>query len=314
MVRRYAVTGWNGQVVRSLRERASRHVEVEIIPLGKPLLDLSDIASIEQSLIVAKPDLIVSAAAYTDVDGAEAEEARAFSINAVAVGAIGKIAVKLGVPVIHLSTGYVFDGEKTLPYDERDATSPLGVYGRSKLHGENLLAASGADHAVLRTGWLYGPFSPNFLHRMLRLAESYDEVDVVADQYGNPTCALDVADGIFKVAENLLEERDSRLRGVFHMAGNGEASWADFADEIFRQSRLSRGPVAVVRRVSTTDYPTAARRPKNSRLDCRLLADVHGVQMPDWEKSTSDLVRRLMMQSRSAMRSIAIGESYRSVK
>jgi dTDP-4-dehydrorhamnose reductase len=294
MVRRYLVTGQEGQVVRSLVERASLHQDVDVLPLGRPVLDLAQINTIEGAVRGAKPDVIVSAAAYTAVDHAETDEANAFAINAAAVGEIGRVAKALGIPIVHLSTDYVFDGEKSSAYVESDPVNPLGVYGRSKLEGERLLADSGADHAILRTAWVYSPYGKNFLRTILRVAETRDELNVVADQIGNPTSALDIADAVFKVADNLLASDDARLRGVFHMTGSGDASWAEFATEIFAQSAKSGGPTATVHSITTAEYPTPAKRPQNSRLNCGKLAAEHGVSMPDWQSSTSEVVRRLL--------------------
>jgi dTDP-4-dehydrorhamnose reductase len=294
MARRYLVTGQEGQVVRSLVERASRHQDIEVLPLGRPALDLARIDTIEAAILSAKPDVIVSAAAYTAVDQAETDEANAFAINAAAVGEIGRVAKALGIPVVHLSTDYVFDGEKSSAYVETDPVNPLGVYGRSKLEGERLLAASGADHAILRTAWVYSPYGKNFLRTMLRVAETRDDLNVVADQIGNPTSALDIADAVFKVGDNLLASDDARLRGVFHMTGSGDASWADFASEIFAASGKNGGPTANVHPITTAEYPTPAKRPQNSRLNCSKLAAEHGVSMPDWQSSTLEVVRRLL--------------------
>lgn len=295
MAHRYLVTGQEGQVVRSLVERASRHQDIEVLPLGRPALDLARIDTIEAAILSAKPDLIVSAAAYTSVDQAETDEANAFAINAAAVGEIGRVAKALGIPVVHLSTDYVFDGEKALAYVETDPVNPLGVYGRSKLEGERLLAASGADHAILRTAWVYSPYGKNFLRTMLRVAETRDDLNVVADQIGNPTSALDIADAVFKVGDNLSATDDARLRGVFHMTGSGDASWAEFASEIFAASGKGGGATANVHPITTAEYPTPAKRPKNSRLDCSKLAAEHGVSMPDWKSSTLEVVRRLLL-------------------
>lgn len=294
MVRRYLVTGQEGQVVRSLVERASRHQDIEVLPLGRPALDLARIDTIEAAILGAKPDVIVSAAAYTAVDQAETDEANAFAINAAAVGEIGRVAKALGIPVVHLSTDYVFDGEKSSAYVETDPVNPLGVYGRSKLDGERLLAASGADHAILRTAWVFSPYGKNFLRTMLRVAETRDDLNVVADQIGNPTSALDIADAVFKVGDNLLASDDARLRGVFHMTGSGDASWAEFASEIFAVSGKNGGQTATVHPITTAEYPTPAKRPQNSRLNCGKLAAEHGVSMPDWQSSTSEVVRRLL--------------------
>lgn len=294
MARRYVVTGREGQVVRSLIERAALTDRIDLVALGRPDLDLADLATIERALVAAQPDVIVSAAAYTAVDQAESDEATAFAVNATAMGRIGAVARQLGVPVVHLSTDYVFDGEKATPYYEDDPVSPLGVYGRSKLEGERLLAASGADYAILRTAWVYSPFGKNFVRTMLRLADTRDELNVVADQCGNPTSALDIADGVLKVAGNLLDSAQADMRGVFHMTGTGEASWAEFAAHIFRHSQAQGGVFAQVHPITTQDYPTPARRPKNSRLDCARLARVHGVHMPQWVESTDQVVSRLL--------------------
>lgn len=294
MPRRYVVTGRDGQVVQSLLERAAQVPGIEVIALGRPDLDLANPATIEPALRAARPDLIVSAAAYTAVDQAESDEVGAFAVNAVGPGEIGRVAAGLGVPVVHLSTDYVFDGEKTSPYREDDPVSPLGAYGRTKLEGECRLAASGADHTILRTAWVYSPFGKNFARTMLRLAEGRDEINVVADQIGNPTSALDIADGVLAVAGNLLASTRPELRGVFHMTGSGEASWADFASTIFQFSRAAGGPSATVHPIPSSQYPTPARRPKNSRLDCHRLADIHGVRLSDWQKATDIVVRRIL--------------------
>ncbi|HLP67340.1 MAG TPA: dTDP-4-dehydrorhamnose reductase [Rhizobium sp.] len=294
MAARYVVTGLNGQVVSALVERAGIRAGVEILPIGRPDLDLANMDSIEKALSAARPDVIISAAAYTAVDQAEDDEAAAFAVNAVAVGEIGKVAKKLGVPVVHLSTDYVFDGEKATPYGETDPVNPLGVYGRSKLEGERLLATVCDDYAILRTAWVYSPIGKNFLRTMLRLAQDRDALNVVADQYGNPTSALDIADAVLLVGRNLLASRDADLRGIFHMAGSGEASWADFATEIFRVSGAEGGPVAKVAPIPSSDYPTPASRPKNSRLNCGKLASIHNVRLPDWKSSTLTVVSRLL--------------------
>lgn len=294
MPTRYVVTGVTGQVARALLERAPAEAELEICAIGRPDLDLARIETIEPALRAARPDVILSCAAYTAVDQAEDEEQTAFRINAEAVGEIGRVAKDLGVPVIHLSTDYVFDGEKATPYREDDAVNALGAYGRSKLEGERRLRDSGADHVILRTAWVYSPFGKNFLKTMLTLAETRDMISVVGDQFGNPTSALDIADAMVKVGEDLLSSPASNLRGVFHLTGTGSASWAEFASEIFAQSSKEGGPTAAVRPISTADYPTKARRPKNSRLDCGKLLAFHTIAMPDWQDSVAVTLKRLL--------------------
>ncbi len=177
---------------------------------------------------------------------------------------------------------------------ETDAVGPMSAYGRTKLEGERALLETTDNAVILRTAWVYSAFGKNFVKTMLRLAETRETVNVVADQIGNPTSALDIANGIFKIARNLTEDADPALRGIFHMSGQGEASWADFAEEIFRVSASKRGPSATVGRISTAEYPTPAKRPANSRLSNFALGAAHAVELPTWQKSVHNIVERLV--------------------
>lgn len=295
MALRIAVTGRQGQVVQSLIERGAALGQT-IVPVGRPELDLvtGDGAAVLDALRQARPDAIVSAAAHTAVDKAESEPDLAFAINATAAGHIAAAAAVLDVPLVHLSTDYVFAGDSPRPYREDDATGPTGVYGRSKLAGEAAVLAAWPNSAILRTAWVYSPFGGNFVKTMLRLAESRERLGVVADQHGNPTSALDIADGVLAVLANLAASPDPALRGVFHMTGSGETSWAGFARAIFAESARRGGPSAEVDPITTQDYPTPARRPANSRLDCGKLAAAHGVRLPDWPQSTAAVIARLL--------------------
>jgi len=294
---RIAVTGRIGQVVRSLLERAPAFA-CEVVPVGRPELDLAgDEGSIRQALADASPDAIISAAAYTAVDRAESERELAFAVNEGGARAVALAAKDLGVPLIHLSTDYVFDGRKNAAYVEADPTNPASVYGASKLAGENAVLAAHDNTAIVRTAWVYSPFGQNFARTMLRLAADREEVAVVADQLGNPTSALDIADGLFRIAANLARSSNAELRGIFHMTAQGEASWADFAEVIFRASQAAMGPYARVRRITTGDYPTPAARPPNSRLDCGKLERLHGVRLADWRTSAAQVVTRLVTES-----------------
>lgn len=291
---RLVVTGREGQVVRSLIERSSGS-DVEVIALGRPEFDLTGRASeIIARVEGACPDVIVSAAAYTQVDRAESEPDAAFAANCEGPRAIAHAASKLAVPLIHLSTDYVFDGEAAEPYRETDEVNPTGVYGASKLAGETAVLETHDDSVVLRTAWVYSSFGANFVKTMLRLAGERDQVSVVADQQGNPTSALDIADGILRVAANLSSNNSRELRGVFHMTGAGSATWADLAEAVFAESAVNGAPSANVHRIASADYPTPARRPLNSRLDCRKLERVQGVRLPDWHASLKGIVRRLV--------------------
>ena len=289
------VTGREGQVVRSLLDRGTG-VAFEIIPLGRPELDLAaEPEAVVSAIEAASPDVIVSAAAYTQVDKAESDPELAFAINERGAGAVARAAHRLGVPLIHLSTDYVFDGSKAAPYVEEDSTGPSGVYGWSKLAGERAVLAEHDNCAILRTAWIYSPFGANFVKTMLRLAGERGEVGVVADQRGNPTSALDIAVGVLTIASNLVRSSDPTKRGLFHMSGTGEASWAEFAQAIFAASAALGGPTAVVKAIATSEYPTAAKRPANSRLDSSKLAQAHGVRLPDWHESLKEVVARLVL-------------------
>jgi dTDP-4-dehydrorhamnose reductase len=268
----------------------------DVIAVGTPVLDLAVPGddAVRAALDAARADVIVNAAAHTAVDKAESEPDLAFAINAIGAGAVARAAARIGVPLVHISTDYVFSGDKPEPYIESDATGPTGVYGASKLAGEEAVLASGADVAILRTAWVYSPFRANFVKTMLRLAESRDELGVVDDQYGNPTSALDLADAVIAVAQHLTEGRDARHRGIFHATGNGDATWAGLAETVFAASAADGGPSARVKHITTADYPTPARRPRNSRLDCTALFERHGVRLPDWRISVAAVTTRLL--------------------
>jgi dTDP-4-dehydrorhamnose reductase len=290
---RIAVTGKQGQVVQSLLTLGAAR-GIDVVAIGRPEMDLTDASSVEAAIEAARADIVVSAAAYTAVDKAESEPDLAFAVNAAGAGLVSQAAKRMQIPIIHLSTDYVFGGDKPSPYVETDPNAPISVYGRSKLEGERLVAAANADHAILRTAWVYSPFGANFLKTMLRLAETRDQLRVVDDQRGCPTSALDIADAILAIASRLVTDTDPALRGVFHLTGSGEATWADFAEEIFRQSQALGRPSALVEHITTAEYPTPARRPANSRLSGEKLATIYGVRLPDWKQSTHIVMQAIL--------------------
>jgi dTDP-4-dehydrorhamnose reductase len=292
---RIVVTGKQGQVVQSLLARGNA-AGVEIIALGRPELDLAVPLTIEKSLTGARPDVIVSAAAYTAVDKAESEPELAFAINAAGAGEVARVAAILDVPIIHLSTDYVFDGTKPEPYVETDETGPVSVYGSSKLAGEQQVAAATNNHVILRTAWVYSPFGNNFVKTMLRLAETRDTLRVVGDQRGCPTSALDIADAVIAIAQRLLADKDPSLRGVFHLTGSGEATWAEFAEEIFSGLKARTGKTVAVEHISTAEYPTPATRPANSRLNGERLRESFGLQLPAWQGSTKSILSDIILK------------------
>ena len=291
-VMRIAVTGFGGQVARSLVERVGS--KLEIVALGRPAFDLINRDAVAAGLEAARPDVIVNAAAYTAVDKAETEEAVATLVNGEGAGHVAESAARLGVPLLHLSTDYVFDGALDRPYREDDPTAPAGAYGRSKLAGEKHVAERCEDSVILRTAWVYSPFGANFVRTMWRLNETRDEVGVVFDQRGNPTSAPDIADALIAIAERVKSDSSPALRGIFHMTGSGEATWADFAEAIFREAETHGRRATRVKRIATADYPTPARRPANSCLDNEKLRRVYGLGLPDWRPSLAACCARLV--------------------
>jgi len=289
---RIAVTGAKGQVAMSLMERTNG--DIEIVPLSRPTFALEDRQAVLAGIKAARPDVVVNAAAYTAVDKAEEEEELAIRVNGEGAGHVAEAAAKIGAPLLHLSTDYVFDGALDRPYREDDPTGPTGAYGRSKLIGERLVAERCPNGAILRTAWIYSPFGANFVRTMLRLNETREEVGVVADQRGNPTSALDIADALLAIAKRLREDSSPTLRGVFHLTGSGEATWADLAEAVFQEARARGRRLTRVKRIATADYPTAARRPANSRLDSAKLRRVYGLALPDWRGSVAVCCARLI--------------------
>jgi len=298
---RILVTGKQGQIARSLAALASE--ELSVTTLGRPDLDITDADSITRSIEGARPDILVNPAAYTAVDKAESEAQAAFAVNRDGARNAAAAAAAAGLPVIHVSTDYVFAGDKPAPYVETDATGPTGIYGGSKLEGEQAVAAANAAHVILRTAWVYSPYGHNFLKTMLRLAGERDTVRVVADQFGAPTYAPDIAEGILVVARAALAEPQAETwRGVFHMTAAGETTWAGFAEAIFAESGARGGPSARVEPITTAEYPTPARRPANSRLDHSKFRTTFNHALPNWRGRVRQCVAELTMHHASEIR------------
>ncbi len=289
---RIAVTGSMGQVASSLVERAGR--EFEIVLLGRRVFLLEDRAAVVAGIRSVKPDVVINAAAYTAVDQAEAEESLALAINGEGAGHVAEAAEQIGAPLLQLSTDYVFDGALDRPYREDDPTGPRSAYGRSKLAGERLVAERCANSVILRTAWLFSPYGANFLKTMLALNETRDEIPIVADQRGNPTSALDLATALLAVAARAHEDASPALRGVFHMTGSGEATWAEFAAAIFAEAGRRGRRLTRVKPITTAEYPRPAPRPANSRLDNAKLRRAYGLELPDWRSSLKECCARLV--------------------
>ena len=285
---RLLVLGETGQLAQSLLERAGAASDIEAKALGRGAIDFERPETLAEAICAERPEVVVNAAAYAAVDAAEDEEARAFAVNAVGAGEAARASADIGAAFIHTSTDYVFDGSGEDARDEQAPTAPLGAYGRSKLAGEDSVRAAHPGALIVRTAWLYSPFGHNFVHTMMNAARERDELRVVADQRGNPTSALDLADGLLAAARQGWSDG-----ATFHLAGNGVASWAEFADAIMDECRRLGLPAARIVPIPTSDYPTRARRPENSMLDSGRFQERFRFAMPDWRTSLGAVVRRL---------------------
>jgi dTDP-4-dehydrorhamnose reductase len=298
---RILLTGATGQVGGELL----RTLETlgEVVAVGRGEMDLADVTSVLEAIRAVRPRWIVNPAAYTAVDRAESEPGLAYAINAEAVGVMGREAREIGAGVIHFSTDYVFDGSGSVPYVETDSTGPVSVYGASKLAGEKALAESGAGHMIFRTSWVYGSRGKNFLLTILKLAREREVLKVVADQYGAPTWSRDLA----RMTAAVIGQCEATAQGgplagvlsdaggVYHATGGGETSWYGFASQGVQLLR-EREPderFAEIAPISTAEYPTAAKRPANSRLDSSRLARRFGWKMMDWRASLQEVIAEL---------------------
>lgn len=276
------VFGRTGQVAQEIARRMP-----DALFLGRSEADFADPRSVTDQVTAIRPDIIINAAAYTAVDRAEAEPDLAHAINAHTVAEVAATAARLGIPFLHISTDYVFDGSCSAARKETDDTGPLGVYGATKLAGEQAVAAAGGCWAVLRTSWVFSAHGTNFVKTMLRLGAEREELGIVSDQIGGPTPAADIAQALTAMAGHMCQSASTQ--GLYHFSGAPDVSWAGFAREIFRQA----GVTCKVRDILTTDYPTPARRPQNSRLDCTKLTRDFGIERPDWRKGLSAVLAEM---------------------
>ncbi|OWY16584.1 dTDP-4-dehydrorhamnose reductase [Thioclava sp. JM3] len=275
------VFGQTGQVAQELQRLAP-----DAAFLGRDRVDLSNPDAAAQAIREAKPEAVINAAAYTAVDKAEKEEALAQAVNGDAPAAMAEACRDLGIPFVHISTDYVFDGSGDAPFKPTDPTAPLGAYGRTKLAGEEAIRAAGGPFAILRTSWVFSAHGGNFVKTMLRLSESRDHLTIVADQIGGLTPAKAIAEACLTIAQEL--QRAPEKSGVYHFSGSPDVSWAGFAREIFARA----GRDVTVEDIPTADYPTPAKRPLNSRLDCSDLA-VFGLNRPDWRSGLDEVLTEL---------------------
>lgn len=295
------LTGKHGQVGFELQRALAPLGEIHAVDYTE--CDLADATAISTLVRSVRPDLIVNPAAYTAVDKAESEPGLAHAINAVAPGVLGTEAEKLGAWVVHYSTDYVFDGSKSGVYMEDDLTNPLGVYGRTKQDGEIALQKSGARYLILRTSWVVGAHGNNFAKTILRLALEREQLNVVADQYGAPTSAALLADVTAQLVRQRQREGADRFPyGLYHLVAGGDTTWCEYARFVVSETLAAGKPLKLVpeaiRGICSSDYPTAAKRPANSRLDTGKLRRTFGFELPDWQNGVRHVLQEILLNGK----------------
>jgi dTDP-4-dehydrorhamnose reductase len=290
---RLLLLGGTGQVGEEFRA-LDISSDAEVVAPSRGELDLEDAKAIARAVAAEPWSAVINAAGYTDVDRAESEEAAAFAINADAPAQLAIETGRRGIPLVHISTDYVFDGRKRAPYIEGDAVAPLNTYGRSKLAGENCVSAANLRHIILRTSWVYSPFRKNFVKTILRLATERERLSVVADQRGCPTAARDIAKACLDIAMRCAAAPDKAPYGIYHFAGAGEATWFEFAKEIVDTAadRLGKAPQIIP--IPTIKYPTPAARAADTRLDCTAAVRAFGIWPRPWRQALADTIDRLL--------------------
>lgn len=292
---RLLIAGWQGQIAQALVEGIAARADVRACALGRPAFNICEVRSIERALSDIRPNVVINAAAYTDVDKAETEPEKVFELNRDGARLLAQAAASRGVPVIHISTDYVFDGTKSTPYVETDAANPTTVYGRSKLAGEAAVEASNAQHIILRTAWIYSPFGRNFVKSILQRARDGEALRVVTDQSGSPTYAPHLVSVMLSIAARLSrpEHGPPVPWGVYHAAGNGGASWYEVAREILGTLPEAAASIARLEATSSTEFPAKAPRPAYSVLDTSKLQLGFDLALPDWQAGVAACVGRL---------------------
>jgi dTDP-4-dehydrorhamnose reductase len=285
------LTGAYGQVGNEIVDLAVKS-SLELYPFTHQQLNITEFEQLKQTISTIKPHYIINAAAYTAVDRAESERERAFAVNALGVKHLAKIAQEYDIPLLHISTDYIFDGHKKLAYCEDDAANPLSVYGLSKLSGENLLRETWFKHIILRVSWVFGAYSSNFVKTIVRLAKEHSELSIIADQRGAPTYSGDIAQTLLKIIKCLhMGQTDW---GTYHYTGTPTLSWYEFAKKIVDEAKQHQQLVLrEIIPISTLEYPSLARRPYNSELACDKFAQVFNIKPNNWSEGLKKVVSTL---------------------
>ena len=287
------ITGAQGQVGQELVAIANQQ-GFDVIAAGRTELDITQLKSVESIIQSQQPDIVINAAAYTAVDKAEEDQDTAYAINRDGAANLATVCKEQNIPLLHISTDYVFDGTKKEAYSESDVTSPLGVYGISKWQGEEAIRRQCPQHIILRVAWVFGAQGNNFVKTMLRLAKDRNELNVVADQFGGPSPAKNIAETLISIAEQ-YEKENTLEWGTYHYCGTQKTNWCDFAKEIFQQAK-AKGLInkeIKVNAITTAEYPTPAKRPANSMLDCNKIKEAFGVNMPSWKEALNKMLAEL---------------------
>jgi dTDP-4-dehydrorhamnose reductase len=285
------VLGYQGMLARELLPCLVR-AGFAVVGLGRPEVDITQAASVHQAVADAQPDILINAAAYTAVDQAESEPDIAFAVNRDGVAHLATVCRDVGIPLLHVSTDYIFDGSASRPYCEDDLAAPLGVYGQSKWEGEEAVRGCHPEHVIVRTAWLYGRHGHNFVKTMLRLAREREVLRVVDDQHGCPTWSRDLAKALVNMCERIVQARDLVLGSTYHFCGAGQTTWCDFAQAIIAEARVYE-PLRVreIVPIPTTAYPTPAKRPAYSMLDCSKVQAIFGITPRLWRASLHDCLQ-----------------------
>lgn len=289
------IIGSKGQLGWEL-VRQSQDFSFEILGVDLPQLDITNVAQVKNTIANFQPSLVINAAAYTDVDKAETEQSLAWAVNRDGPANLAVVCAKSDIPLIHISTDYVFDGQKGIPYIETDPVSPLGIYGKSKAAGENKVRSRLKEHIILRTSWLYGVHGHNFVKTMLKLGKEKNVIKVVADQYGSPTSAADLAEAVWIIAAHIRNSTEIAW-GTYHYCGHGITTWHGFAQTLFEMARPYGSIItSKVEPITTDEYPTRTRRPPFSALDCHLIKKRFGISPKPWRESLKNTIDRIFLK------------------